>query len=39
MAWLLRVIAALSGAVATGSIAWFLIGPSASADVWVSLNE
>jgi hypothetical protein len=39
MAWLLRVIAALSGAVVTGSIAWFLIGPSASADVWVSLNE
>ena len=39
MSWLLRVIAALSGAVATGSIAWFLIGPSASADVWVSLNE
>jgi hypothetical protein len=39
MAWLLRVIAALSGAVVTGSIAWFLIGPSASADVWVSLNK
>jgi hypothetical protein len=39
MSWLLRVIAALSGAVATGSIAWFLIGPGASADVWVSLNE
>ena len=39
MSWLLRVIAALSGAVATGSVAWFLIGPSASADVWVSLSE
>ena len=39
MSWLLRVIAALSGAVATGSLAWFLIGPSASADVWVSLSE
>ena len=39
MSWLLRVIAALRGAVATGSIAWFLIGPGASADVWVSLNE
>jgi hypothetical protein len=39
MSWLLRVVAALSGAVATGSVAWFLIRPSASADVWVSLNE
>ena len=39
MSWLLRVIAALSGVVATGSLAWFLIGPSASADVWVSLSE
>jgi hypothetical protein len=39
MSWLLRVIAALSGAVATGSVAWFLIRPSASTDVWVSLNE
>ena len=39
MSWLLRVIAALSGAVVTGSLAWFLIGPSASADVWVSLSE
>ena len=28
MSWLLRVIAALSGAVATGSVAWFLIGPA-----------
>jgi hypothetical protein len=34
MFWLLRVITALSGAVAIGSIAWFLIGPSASAEVW-----
>ena len=39
MSWLLRVIAALSGAVATGSVAWFLIGPSASADVWVNLKR
>ena len=39
MSWLLRVIAALSGAVATGSLAWFLIGPSASAEVWVILSE
>jgi hypothetical protein len=39
MSWLLRVIAALSGAVATGSLAWFLIGPSASAEAWVSLSE
>jgi hypothetical protein len=39
VSWLLRVIVALSGAVATGSLAWFLIGPSASADVWVSLSE
>jgi len=39
MSWLLRVIAALSGAVLTGSLAWFLIGPSASADVWVTLSE
>jgi hypothetical protein len=39
MSWLLRVIAAVSGAAATGSAAWFLIRPSASADVWVSLNE
>jgi hypothetical protein len=39
MSWLLRVIAALSGAVATGSVAWFLIGPGASADVWVSVSE
>jgi hypothetical protein len=39
LSWLLRVIVALSGAVATGSLAWFLIGPSASADVWVSLSE
>jgi len=37
--WLLRVIAALSGAVATGLLAWFLIEPSASADVCVSLSE
>jgi hypothetical protein len=39
MSWLLRVIAALSGAVAIGSIAWLLIGPSASADVWVSVKR
>jgi hypothetical protein len=39
MSWLLLVIAAVSGAAATGSAAWFLIRPSASADVWVSLNE
>ena len=31
LSWMLWVIAALSGAVATGSIAWFLIKPSASA--------
>jgi hypothetical protein len=31
MSWLLWIIAALSGAVAIGSLAWFLIGPSASA--------
>ncbi len=31
MSWMLWVIAGLSGAVATGSIAWFLIKPSASA--------
>jgi hypothetical protein len=36
MSWLLWIIAALSGAVATGSLAWFLIGPGASADVWIS---
>ncbi len=39
MPWLLRVIAALSGAAATGLMAWFLIEPSASADVWVTLSE
>jgi hypothetical protein len=39
MSWLLWIIAALSGAVATGSIAWFLIGPSASADVWVKVQS
>ena len=39
MSWLLRVIAALSGAIATGLLAWFLIEPSASADVWVRLSE
>ena len=39
MSWLLRVIAALSGAVATGLLAWFLIEPSASADIWVRLSE
>jgi hypothetical protein len=39
MSWLLWIIAALSAAMATGSLAWFLIGPSASADVWVSLSE
>jgi hypothetical protein len=38
MAWLLRVIAALSGAVAIGSIAWFLIGPRASGDVWANIK-
>jgi hypothetical protein len=27
----------VSGAVATGSIAWFLIGPNVSTDIWVSL--
>ena len=39
MSWLLRVIAALSGAMATGLLAWFLIKPSASADVWVRLSK
>jgi hypothetical protein len=39
MSWLLWIIAALSGAVATGSLAWFLIGPSASADVWASAKR
>ena len=39
MSWLLRVIAALSGAVAIGSIAWFLIGSSVSADVWVNVKR
>ncbi len=39
LSWLLRVIAALSGAVAIGSIAWFLIGPSASADVWANIKQ
>ena len=39
MAWLLRVIAALSGAVAIGWIAWFLIGSSVSADVWVNVKR
>ena len=39
MSWLLWIIAALSGAEATGSLAWFLIGPSASADVWVSAKR
>ncbi len=39
MPWLLRVIAALSGAAMTGLMAWFLIEPSASADVWVTLSE
>src|SRR5262249_21825714 len=39
MSWLLWVIAALSGAVATGLIAWFLIGSSASADVWVNVKQ
>jgi hypothetical protein len=46
MSWLLRVIAALSGAVTTGSIAWlligsgaFLIGSGASAEVWVNVKR
>jgi len=39
MSWLLRVIAALSGAVAIGWIAWFLIGSSVSADVWVNVKR
>jgi hypothetical protein len=39
MSWLLWIIAALSGAVATGSLAWFLIGPGASADVWASAKR
>jgi len=39
MSWLLRVIAALRGAMATGLLAWFLIEPSASADIWVRLSE
>jgi hypothetical protein len=39
ISWLLRVIAALSGAMAIGLLAWFLIKPSASADVWVRLSE
>jgi hypothetical protein len=39
MSWLLWIIAALSGAVATGSLAWFLIGPSSSADVWASAKR
>jgi hypothetical protein len=39
MSWLLWIIAALSGAVAIGSLAWFLIGPSASADVWASAKR
>jgi hypothetical protein len=29
MSWLLQVMAALSGTLATGSVAWFRIGPSA----------
>ena len=37
ISWLLWIIAAVSGAVAIGSIAWFLIGPTVSADIWVSL--
>ena len=39
MSWLLWVIAAFSGAVATGSIAWLLIGSSASADLWVNVKR
>ena len=39
ISWLLRVITALSGAVAIGSIAWFLIVPSASAEVWVNVKR
>ena len=39
MPWLLRVIAALSGAMATGLLAWFLIKPSASGEVWARLSE
>ena len=38
ISWLLWIIAAVSGAVATRSIAWFLIGPNVSADIWVSLR-
>jgi hypothetical protein len=39
LSWLLRVIAALSGAMATGLLAWVLIRPNASAEVWVRLTE
>jgi hypothetical protein len=37
--WLLRVVAALSGAMATGFLAWFLIRPNASAEVWARLTD
>ena len=39
ISWLLRVLAALSGAMATGLLAWFLIRPNASAEVWMRLTE
>jgi len=39
ISWVLRVLAALSGAMATGFLAWFLIRPNASAEVWVRLTE
>lgn len=39
ISWLLGVIAALGGATAIGLLAWFLIEPSASADVWAHLSE
>ena len=39
MSWLLWAIAALSGAMATGLLAWFLIEPLASTDIWVRLTE
>jgi hypothetical protein len=38
ISWLPWVIAAVSGAVTTGSIAWFLIGPNVSADIWAGLR-
>jgi hypothetical protein len=39
VSWLLRVIAALSGAIATSLLAWFLIKPNASSEIWVRLSE